>query len=443
MDREFTFKLNTAFGGDFPKEVGASKSSFNFKTDGVSLTDGISLAYAEFGEDGISFTFPEDFELNTHFCCNTVNGEKLILVGKGLAGEPLTYVGNCASPQDGFTLVEGLDFNEGFSCANAIYSDNAVAIIANEGGVAYCYDGISFQQFNSPTGIKRLAYFDGKLVAVTEGVLYLSATNNPTDFYNEGNVTFNMPYNFLARSSVVFGEELIVGGVHGIMRITKNNFTGEYVMRTVAGGGERFYPQTLAVGSDGVCFLAERGLGVYDGAGVSYYFNEISGLVQEGINGFVYGRDYFAQVKTPQNTQKQMFLVFNGGNWYASDMYVDTISLRADGINYLATVKGRKKAYSLSGSFSTPMPIRRYETADTDFGLYGKKTLKALSAYTQKDVKIVITTDGRRRAFRLRGGKGRRIILPYITGEVFSFKIIFDGHGSEISKITAVVSGRE
>lgn len=443
MEKSFELRLNTSFGRDYVGEPGRARESYNFKTDGVTLFDGICLAHAEFGESGGRFEFPEDFILKGSYCGITNGRESVLVYGEGSDGLPALYAGDCSAPENGFTLLDGF-FGSGelkFSPAY-LYGNKVIAFTCGD-GVMYIYDGVTLSQGACPAGVECLTWFDNRLAAITSDAVYLSGKETANVFSYEGSSVLDLPGELFARSVVVFGGELFIAGLRGCVRLGKNAYTDEYLERGVYTGCERFYPQTVACSADGVRLLTERGLAVFDGAGLSFYYPEIEGLIDCGIAGFTYKGEYLALVKAAQNTQKRIALVFGADGWYAADILVSSVSLRADGVNYMLSAEGKRGLYTLDGSVASPVPVKRYESCKTDFGISGKKVLKGLSAYTEKDVKIIIEVDSKKRLFRLVGGKGKRTLRPFIKGEIFSFAFITDASGVKISKITAVVGKGE
>ena len=70
-----------------------------------------------------------------------------------------------------------------------------------------------------------------------------------------------------------------------------------------------------------------------------------------------------------------------------------------------------------------------------DFASEGKKVITEFSLRTEGTVTVRINADGRGYTFVVRGGEGRRSICPYVTGREFSFEIIYEGVGADVSGI--------
>ncbi|MBO7377557.1 MAG: hypothetical protein J6U35_01630, partial [Clostridia bacterium] len=379
-------------------------------------SDGLTFSEAKFGETGEGLPFPEDYETDYVFAAHTPAGERIIVAGEGYI-----FVADPLRPEDGFTRTEAY-YSGGLCFANVDLGGNPCCAIVSDVGTMYLYDGESFSAYPCEAGVLSAIGFSGRLALVTSDKAVLSAEGAPYDFSAGEGYSFDLGYEFCAKKAAKYQNEIIIAGVRGICKLGRSDYGSEFRVRPVASEGERFLPETLFAGGEYAYILSERGLATYNGVGLGFSHEEISDTVGAGLGAFIWNGKYHAVLKTPENAHKRLIYAF-GKDVEAYDLPIVSTCIGGDGENVYAFVDGVNAVCLLGGKQTHPFPRRVFRTSETDFGVNGQKTLTEFSLRTLRDVRLIITVDGKKKAFRIIGGSGRRRITPFLKGEIFSFEI--------------------
>ena len=427
----------SSFTGAVFKSYPAVSESINFKVKNGVLTDTVSFMPAVLGSGGEQVSLPEDFDTVKAFSANTVNGERLVVCGRGRSGEGEVYAFNPERVDDGFVRLEGVNCES--ACFTTIYRDEANLIAFTPGdGRLFLYDGVSVVTSNCPVGAVDICTFKEKTVVLTSDCLYVSS-EDPLYFEYEDEFIFPLPAGVYGRRCVLFGNEVVIFGTRGVARLTLADFGRALILRPVCSGIERIYPETAAASGRGVYVLSENGMAVFEGVELIYSRPESVACVEDGIGGFFANGEYHAIVKTSQNAQKQAILSYTDEGVFASDSRILGLAYWENGKRLLAIIEGKHRVHEVGSGYVSPSPVRRVKTCACDFEVNGQKTVTAFSLRSQKDVTVRITADGIPHTFVVRGGRGIRTVCPYLTGREFIFEIIFEGIGAEISRPTVTV----
>ena len=209
----------------------------------------------------------------------------------------------------------------------------------------------------------------------------------------------------------------------------------KFSVKTVAVGCERLLPETLAADSQFAYVLSDAGLGYYNFFSMEFKHRELGEHFTQGICGFICNGEYHAVIKAPQNVNKSIVFSFGNSNYHMSDTSVECDCLSVGGESVLVACKNVGYICCVGNGYISPAMKRIFSTPITNFGVADKKTLTAIWLYTNKTVLLSVCADGVTRLYKVTGGKGKRIIRPYISGEQFSFTIKAEGSGICISAL--------
>ncbi|MBQ7164919.1 MAG: hypothetical protein IJR61_06285 [Clostridia bacterium] len=435
MTEKIKFENLSGFGAKFTSSPQTAPAALclNFKAEGDRLTDGFSLSNAFFGEGNKIMQLPDNVRKGRLFASLTAAGEMIMLASGGKI-----YIADPEDPESGFE-DSGITYSGEVCFANVGANGGVNTAIADESGKITFYDGYSFFDISLEYGVVAVKELYGRLVAVTDSAVLISAEGDPSDFSTlSGGYSLDLGNAFHAKSAAAFGNEIVVAGRRGLCRVARSEFGNSFTLRPIFTDGERLLPETVAAGADGVYIFSERGLARYNGADVTFINPETGVYATEGVCGFIFGGEYHACVKAAENAQKRYVLSF-GSKCRLADTPLESVAASADGTRYYALSGALGKICMLGGASVFPSASRRFKTAETDFGVQGRKTLSSFSLYSAKDVRLFLTVDGKRRLYRLVGGSGRRTIRPHASGEVFSFEIVADGNGASIGGIQAEI----
>ena len=430
MIKRIELKNLSGFGGDFAANIcdSAAKKRVNFAKDGETLVDGLTFSEVKCGDTGERLSFPEGYETDYVYAANTPAGERIIFCGDGYV-----FIADPLRPENGFTRTD-VCYSGKLCFADTELDGNPSCAIVDEVGTMYLYDGVDFSAYPCEAGVHSAVGFFGRLALVSGEKAVLSAEGTPYDFSAGDSYSFDLERDFCAKKAVKYQNEIVIAGTRGVCKVGRSEFGNEFRLRPVVSGGERFLPETLFGGSEYAFLLSERGLALYNGLGITFSHGEISGFSGEGAGAFMWNGKYHATIKTPENAQKRLIFAF-GEDVETYDMPILSTCLGSGGDKVYAFVSGVNALCVLGGRQAQPYPRRIFGTPETDFGIEEQKTLTEFSLRTLKDVRLMIAVDGKKKAFRIVGGKGRRRIMPFLKGEIFSFEITCELPSSGISAV--------
>ena len=426
--KKITFGNLTGFGESFTSSPETSPAALcvNFHAEGNVLTDGFTLGRALF--NGNALSLPEGVKGEKIFVSVTNAGEKLLFAGGGTV-----YEADISSDHPVFTQTD-ITYTGNISFANVTAYGNPCTVTGDSEGRLCLYDGFSSSFSAVDEGVVAVCEFFGRLVAVTDSKAYISAPNDPFNFSSlAGGFTLDTGRNLRAKGAAVFGNEVVIAGERGVCRVGRSEFGNSFTARTLFADGERLLPETVASGGEYAYVFTERGLALYNGASVFFKFEKTGVHAGDGACGFIWNGRYHACVKTRQNAEKRLILSFGNDSCDLMDTTLVSVAYDSAGKRLFAVSDSHAYVLTAGGKPIPPFHAVKLVTAETDFGVGGKKVLTEFSLYTEKDVRLIITADGRRRLYRVTGGKGRRIIRPHVAGHVFSFAVTAEGPGAKIS----------
>ena len=430
--KRIKFSNLNGFGREFTSapESEAARKIVNLKSEGECLVDGLqlSLAYIE----GRAITLPEEVK-DGLFYADTQAGERLLFAGGGVIYELDPF-----SPSAVFSDA-GMSYSGKPCFANVLYNGIKYAAIVDGNGEYYLYDGNTVVSRAMESGVIKIMQFFGRMVMVTDRRIYVSAEGSLIDFdVNNGAVRIDMDGDMRIRNVVAFGNEMIIACDKSLCRIARSEFGGTLGLRTLFSDAERLIPETLTSRGDGAYVLTDRGLAFYNGANVTFTFSEVKHYATDGVCGFMFGGEYVACVKDPETDNKTAVLSF-GEKCGLSDNPIVAATTSSDGKRVFALSGANGYLCELGGKGAPPHRKKQFVTPLTDFGVYGVKTLTEFSLCSSADIKVIIEADGKKRCFRLNGGKGRRILRPNVSGQVFQIALTAEGSGIKLYSIQAEI----
>ena len=431
--KNFRFKNLNGFGSDFASDPqNAPCEKVNFRTDGECLVDGTAISIAKFSNENFSVKLPDNVRKEALFYADTDAGEMILFAGDGDV-----YALNVSDPSDGF-LPTGISYTGKISFANMNVNGEKFVMIADSDGTLYTYDGTNTTARAFDGGVIGIMQFFGRTVVLTKKKIYVSSTNYFLEFNAGGAQSFETDGNMIAENMAVFGNEIVIAGKRGLCRLVKSEYSDALSFRMLFVDCERILPETLVSCGDGINVLTDRGLLYYNGANVEFKNPEMRPYATDGVCGFVYGGEYYACVKVPENADKRRIIAF-GNECLLYDLPIICTATSLDGKRVFTLSSAHGALCELGGKGSSPFPQKIFQTPNTDFGIHGRKVITALSVYTEKDLRLVLCADGKRRMYRITGGKGLRVIRPNVGGEIFSVKLIAEGNGNRITGLCAEV----
>ena len=426
--KRIKFKNLNGFGDEFTSspETSPAVHCLNLRAEGDALKDGFCISAATF-TGGRKLYLPEDVAKDAVFISHTEEGERILFAGEGMI-----YSADPAFPEQGFAETEVTYTGKPFA-ADIVAGGNRYTAIADSSGTLTLFDGLTFTEGSCPEGAVALNEFFGRLVIVTENAVYLSAEGEPLNFTElSGSYTFGLPGGIHAGGAALFGNEIIIAGTRGMCRLVRSEFGGSFTVRPIFSDGERLLPETVAAGAEYVYVMTERGLARYNGTSVIFSHKKTDAYATEGVCGFIWNGEYHACIKSPQNANKHVVLSFGEDVCNVSEVPLVSVAVNSGGERSVALSYVHGFICSPGGTALPPVPMRRIVTASTDFGIGGNKVITEFSLYSEKDVRLVIDADGKRRLYRIVGGKGMRTVRPHLCGRIFSFSLTAEGNGVKI-----------
>lgn len=403
-------------GGRFARDLDGAPSAkcINLRVDGESLVDGTS--FTSFGP-----TLPNGEILALSYY-KTERGEAVAVVVK--EGDGCAFY---ASHGENYEKIADISLGSSpMICGvHALTRDGFAA--ADETGKLYFYDGNKTETHSCPTGGKALVMFDGRLVLVTASAVHISGLALPFTFDAYGSASLDLPVGMDAGGAKLFGGGVVIAGVKGMAKLLKS-YKGNYYLKTVATGGERLYPNTLAVGEDRAVIAGDAGIAEYDGLELGFKLAEIAKEITEPRAGIIVGSEYFL-------SHSGGTLII-GGQTERSDVPVKFAVSAPFGPIFAA--ENARTLLTLGTPSAYPAGRRIYETAATDFGTAGKKTLLSVGAVTKRPLTLIVTADGKNRLYKMKGGRGKSRARMAVKGDVFSFRFIMTGTGNCLSAVEFV-----
>ena len=337
----------------------------------------------------------------------------------------VTYYRHYLSPMEDYSVT----FEDG----------RKLLVIVGREGMYYCYDNkeekISLKKILAGTVCQGRVF-----VLSQDGKLYYSAPYNYLDFsetVDDGGVITLNDVQGGTKGIITLHDSVYIFCGYGILRVEIAGAARDFKIAQIPYGGKQIIEASMEAFGDKILFLAEDGCWLCDGKRswrayeklgikINPYSREIGRAVSGGKMIFRYqdtgGVDRTA-VLYPDGEYGYVCTCFKGiGYWY----------------NKLLCLYDNR-FYEVKEDTVMPSSESRYfDTMDLDFGVQGKKTLKALHFEGVRSLAVDVYVDGVRKIEKAfaRFENGQAHLKIDLRGEKFALRF-WVMTGSEIRNMTA------
>ena len=235
-----------------------------------------------------------------------------------------------------------------------------------------------------------------------------------------------------------FKETVYVFFDRGIMRLDACGLPYEFKAVDLAYGGGKIYPYSIGVCGDQVMFLATDGIYRFDGERLEKVrclpvFPAEDNTEQWCCHASFEGM-YLIRYLDQDGTFKIAVVYEDGKSGY----FTDTFDAVHEGDGRAFCQYGLKIGMITRNGKLTSTSGYLFETADMDFGLLGRKTLRCLRFEGEGAMTVTVKTASGERTKRLEFSNGVAVWKVRERGEAFRFGIRLE-NGTRVRKMTAEI----
>ncbi len=452
------FNFNNSVNGRIDGHLGKNtlaETSYNFDYTDGALKCGLGVKPFEVLFDGNHYVpdmpdglIPQKIFFYKRFDETLLKKDDRILV---LFSNGSVYEWKICSGTGQMNIIQGLNFTTSPFYVNYRLNSEDVIMFSTDSAL-YVYNGETVKTFDAPK-ITSMCIHNERLFATTgnsETELWFSKTFDPTNWNvsldEAGFIDFRGKAGRLLKV-LSFDGYLYAFANYGIYRITAFNNQLEMTAESLYLNSGRIIRNSVCECGKYVIYLAENGFYLFNGSTSYRVMTELdkylNGVDNESISTVYHNGRFYASLNLKFGSEVSKMIVcydLENREFYLSkglNVY-DLEKVEGDGFSYLAALcEGYQElgAISYDGcKFGIPL-TKLWRSNQSDYGVYGKKTLSYVSLFSRSDLTVDFESDLGRKTVIFYGSKTRQKLPVGLSGTTFSVTIKSRSSNAEVSKV--------